>query len=108
MGQEMNVRHDLFIDGQWRDAVPHGRITVTSPSTETAIGEVPDAGAGDVEAAVAAARRAFDEGPWPWMSLEERAVYIERALALLEPKLGEIADLVTAQMGLPAAISRQK
>lgn len=104
----MNVRHDVFIDGKWCDSRSAARIVVTSPATETLIGEVPDANAEDVDAAVSAARRAFDEGPWPALPLEERAALIERALALLEPKLGAIADLVTSQMGLPAAVSRQK
>lgn len=104
----MNVRHDLFIDGRWRAANSRDSIVVTSPSTEAAFGQVPDADASDIDAAVAAARRAFDQGSWPSLSVAVRAAFIDRALALLEPKLGEIADLVTAQMGLPVSISQKK
>lgn len=104
----MNVRDDVLIEGQWRGAGKLQPIVVTNPATEDPIGRVPDADAESIDAAVRAARRAFDEGPWPKMSVQERAVFIERALSYLEPQLGAIAELVTAQMGLPMAISRQK
>lgn len=61
--------HDrLFIGGEW--AAPAGTdvIDVVSPHTEEVIGRVPEGTEGDIDAAVAAARRAFDEGPWPRMT----------------------------------------
>ncbi|GAA3676809.1 aldehyde dehydrogenase [Arthrobacter ginkgonis] len=104
----MNVRNELFIDGRWHAAAPGPGIAVMSPATEEQIGRVPDASVQEVDLAVTAARHAFDAGPWPHLSTAERAQVLERALANLEPKLGEIANLVTAQMGLPTTISRQK
>ena len=55
----------LFVDGQWLDSTGSGRIEVVSPHTEQVIASVPDGTAGDMDRAVAAARRAFDQGAWP-------------------------------------------
>ncbi|KAA9156791.1 aldehyde dehydrogenase [Amycolatopsis acidicola] len=96
----------LLIDGDWVRPRSSGRIPVVSPSTEEVIGEVPDAGAEDVDAAARAARRSFSEGTWRRMSADERADILDAALRLLEPKLDEIGRLVTAQMGLPSSIAK--
>ena len=63
----------LFIGGAW--VAPEGTdtIEVVSPSTERWWRRVPDATEGDIDKAVAAARHAFDHGPWPRMSPAERA-----------------------------------
>ncbi|MER6976315.1 aldehyde dehydrogenase [Streptomyces carpinensis] len=102
------VRDTLFIGGEWQKPTSLASLTVISPSTEQAVGQVPDAGASDVHAAVDAARRAFDQGPWRFLSVGKRAEVLERALTLLETRLEEIADLVTAEMGLPTAIAKRK
>ncbi|MEU9059221.1 aldehyde dehydrogenase [Streptomyces sp. NPDC048430] len=104
----MTVRDTFLIGGEWRKPDAQQPVTVISPSTGKAVGQVPEAGPAEVDAAVAAARRAFDAGPWPGMPVEERATVLERALAYLEPELDDIADLVTAEMGLPTTIARQK
>ena len=66
--------HDrLFIGGEWAAPAGTGVIDVVSPHTEEVIGRVPEGTEGDIDAAVAAARRAFDEGPWPRMTPAERA-----------------------------------
>lgn len=101
----MNVRDELLIDGEWRKPASSVRIPVVSPSTDEVIGEAPDANADDVDAAVRAARRSFDEGVWRLRSVAERAEVLERALGLIEPKLDEIGRLVTAEMGLPTAFA---
>lgn len=103
----MSTRDKLFIDGQWRNPQSNATISVISPSTESAIGSAPDANAADVAAAVSAARNAFDRGPWPRLSMSERLATLARAIDSLENKVGAIAELVTAEMGLPIAISRQ-
>ena len=69
----MYEREQLFIGGAWVAAAEGGRIDVISPSTEEVIGHVPRATSADVDRAVAAARDAFDNGPWPRTSPEERA-----------------------------------
>ncbi len=56
---------ELFIGGRWQAPATGRRITVISPHTEEPIGETPEATHEDVDRAVAAARKAFDDGPWP-------------------------------------------
>jgi betaine-aldehyde dehydrogenase len=67
--------------------------------TEEVYGSVPDATEADVDRAVAAARRAFDEGPWPRMSPEERADAIARLSAALQARSMDIADVITNENG---------
>ena len=55
--------YSLYIDGRWVDP-GSGRYDDISPATEETIAQAPDAGLADVDAAIAAARRAFDSGPW--------------------------------------------
>lgn len=64
--------YQLYIDGQWVEP-ENGRYDDISPATEQTIATAPDASVGQVGAAVDAARRAFDDGPWPTMSAQERA-----------------------------------
>ncbi|MFE7837307.1 aldehyde dehydrogenase [Streptomyces sp. NPDC057474] len=104
----ITVRDTLLIGGEWRKPSAGDRIQVVSPSTENVLGQVPDAGADDVDMAVGAAREAFDHGPWRRMPLQERVTLLERALDALEPQLPSIAELVTAEMGLPSAIAAKK
>ena len=63
----------LFIDGTWTTPATDATIDVVSPHTEEIVGRVPEAKEADVDRAVAAARRAFDEGPWPRLTGKERA-----------------------------------
>jgi hypothetical protein len=73
-----SLTYRLYIDGTWQDSEGDAVLTVLNPATEEVIGAVPDATAGDVNRAVAAARRAFDEGPWPSFSPRERAAVMLR------------------------------
>jgi aldehyde dehydrogenase (NAD+) len=93
----------LFIGGQWADPSSDKRIEVVSPSTEEVLAYVPEAQAADVDAAVAAARRAFDDGPWPRMSPAERAAALRRLGAVLHARAAEIAPTFTAEIGAPLA-----
>ncbi|GLW64230.1 aldehyde dehydrogenase [Actinomadura rubrobrunea] len=98
--------HDrLFIDGDWTAPAGTGAIEVVSPHTEEVIGRVPEGTAADVDAAVAAARRAFDRGPWPRMTPAERAEVLGRLAALYADRQQEMADLITAEMGSPILFS---
>ena len=98
--------HDrLFIGGEWTAPAGTGTIDVISPHTEEVIGRVPDGTEGDIDAAVAAARRAFDEGPWPRMTPAERAEIVGRLSAVYAERQQEMADLCTAQMGSPIMFS---
>ncbi|MGI5208516.1 aldehyde dehydrogenase [Spirillospora sp. CA-108201] len=98
--------HDrLFIGGEWAAPAGTGVIDVVSPHTEEVIGRVPEGTEGDIDAAVAAARRAFDEGPWPRMTPAERAEAVGRLSAIYAERQQEMADLVTAEMGSPIMFS---
>ncbi len=98
--------HDrLFIGGEWAAPAGTGTIDVISPHTEEVIGRVPEGTEGDIDAAVAAARRAFDEGPWPRMTPAERAEIVGRLSAIYAERQQEMADLCTAQMGSPIMFS---
>jgi aldehyde dehydrogenase (NAD+) len=96
----------LFIGGEWVAPSSPARIPVRSASTEEPIGEVPEAAEADVDAAVAAARRAFDD-PSGWSQWEpgQRAAALERLAAELETRAQEIGRLVSAQNGMPIALS---
>ncbi|MDP7705192.1 MULTISPECIES: aldehyde dehydrogenase [unclassified Mycobacterium] len=96
----------LFIGGRWRKPSTSRRITVVSPHTEEPIAEVPAGSAGDVDAAVAAARQAFDHGPWPRLEPHERMRKVEQLAAIYGRHIEEMADLITAQMGSPRSFSR--
>ncbi|OBK26573.1 aldehyde dehydrogenase [Mycobacterium asiaticum] len=69
--------YQLYIDGKWVEP-DDGRYDDISPATEQPIAAAPDASVGQVDAAVAAARRAFDEGPWATMSPSERATCLSQ------------------------------
>ena len=64
--------YQLYIDGRWVEP-EDGRYDDVSPVTETVIASAPDASVGQVGEAIAAARRAFDDGPWATMSGQDRA-----------------------------------
>ncbi|HEY8482264.1 MAG TPA: aldehyde dehydrogenase [Spirillospora sp.] len=98
--------HDrLFIGGDWATPAGTGTIDVVSPHTEEVIGRAPEGTEADIDAAVAAARRAFDEGPWPRMTPAERAEIVGRLSSIYAERQQEMADLVTAEMGSPITFS---
>jgi aldehyde dehydrogenase (NAD+) len=99
--------HDRFyIGGQWVAPAGTEIIDVISPHTEEVIGHVPDGTTADMDRAVAAARDAFDNGPWPQMEPAERAEAIGRLADLYAAKLGEFAEIITEEMGSPITFSQ--
>ncbi|MFI8421789.1 aldehyde dehydrogenase [Streptomyces sp. NPDC085479] len=96
------VEHgQLFIGGELTDPLGDDAIEVISPHTEEVIGRVPHASRADVDRAVAAARRAFDEGPWPRTSLEERIEVVSRIKDAIAVQHEELARSISAQNGSP-------
>jgi aldehyde dehydrogenase (NAD+) len=95
-------RSELLIGGDWRSE-GSGWLPVISPSTEEVVTEVRRAQTSDIDLAVTAARTAFDSGPWPRMSPDERATVILTAVQLLAQSKSEIATMVTQEMGAPFA-----
>ena len=86
-------QHRMFIDGAWVDSSSGATFRSIDPFTGREWAEVPDGTPEDVDRAVAAARRAFDEGPWPRLPGVERARLMRRLAALLEEKGGTLATL---------------
>ncbi|AMK25627.1 aldehyde dehydrogenase [Sphingobium sp. TKS] len=96
------IRRDKFLIGsRYVDPASSEVLKVISPITEDVIGEVPLATTADMDRAVAVARRAFEEGPWPKMSIAQRGEYLERLVELLEPHISEARNLQIAEMGGP-------
>src|SRR5205085_8573885 len=62
----------MFIDGKWTPAASGRTYDVPNPATEETIASAPDAGVEDLQRAIAAAKKAFDEGPWPRSTPHER------------------------------------
>ena len=95
----------LFIDGEWADPAGSGTIDVVNPSTEEVVAAVPDAVEADVDRAVAAARRAFDEGPWPRLSAAERADVMAAVSQGIQARMEEVATTISTENGSPISWS---
>src|SRR3954453_22059762 len=94
---------ELLIGGQWAKPSGGQRIEVRSPATLEVVGSVPEALEADVDAAVAAARQAFDRGPWPRTPPQERAKVIAKFTELLTERIDEVSGIITDEMGAPSA-----
>lgn len=101
----MQTYDTLFIGGEFVKAESDSVIDVISPHTEAKIGQVPDASPADIDRAVAAARSAFDDGPWPTMDPAERGEAIGRLSQALQARAEEIADVISSQNGSPKSWS---
>ncbi|MFJ8545867.1 aldehyde dehydrogenase family protein [Streptomyces sp. NPDC093586] len=75
---------ELFIDGRWRAALDGRTREIRCPADGSLVAVVDEAGAKDTAEAIAAARRAFDEGPWPHTTADERGALLLRVADLLE------------------------
>ena len=97
----------LLINGEWVDAASGKTFATINPATEEVIAEVAEADAEDVNRAVAAARRAFDEGPWTRkISASKRGKLLNKLADLIEEHIDELAALETLDNGKPLKDSR--
>jgi acyl-CoA reductase-like NAD-dependent aldehyde dehydrogenase len=87
----------LFINGAYVRA--SGEEEIINPSTEEIIGLAPVAGAAEIDAAIAAARQAFDTGPWPRMTGIERSVIMQRFHEALQARVDAIVEIIRAEAG---------
>lgn len=94
----------LFIGGKWTKPSTSDVIEVRCPATGEYVGKVPMAAAADVDAAVAAARAAFDNGPWPSTPPHERAAVIAAAVKMLAERKDLFTKLLAAETGQPPTI----
>ena len=105
MSEQYKTEWDkLLIGGKWTNPSTDQVIEVHSPATGEYVGKVPLATAADVDAAVAAARTAFDSGPWPSTPPAERAAVIQAAVKLLEDRKDYFTYLLTCETGQPQTI----
>jgi betaine-aldehyde dehydrogenase len=95
------MAHTHFIDGRFVESRSAARIDVIDPATEETIAQTPDADAADVDAAVAAARRAFDEGPWKESTAQERGRILLRLAEIVRAHAPALAELETRNSGKP-------
>ena len=104
----INVGHldKLYIGGAWVAPSSGGQIDVVSPVTEEVIFRVAEAREPDMDRAVAAAREAFDNGPWPRLTHAERAVWMRKLGAALKARNDELGHIWTNQIGALHAITR--
>jgi aldehyde dehydrogenase (NAD+) len=103
-GADVIERDGLYIDGGWRPAAKGGTLVVHGAATGQVIGRVPDGTEVDVDAAVAAARRAFPA--WSATPLGERLDLLGRLEALLAGRAEELARLISTEVGTPIKVSR--
>lgn len=98
-------RDKLYIDGRWAAPAGGGFIDVHCPSTEEVIARVPEGAPADVDAAVSAARRAFDG--WSGTPAPKRAEYLQKIHEGLKARATEIAETITREMGMPLKLSQR-
>lgn len=98
-GVQISHPDKLYIGGRW--VAPHSgrQLEMVSPNTEAVIARCAEADESDMDAAVAAARDAFDRGPWPSTPPAERVAKFRQMVAHLETRVPELAKCWTAQMG---------
>ncbi len=90
---------DLFIAGAWVGARAGGVREIRCPADGSLVTTVDEAEADDTEAAIAAAREAFDHGPWPRLPFAERAAVLDKVADLLERDKAEVARLEALDTG---------
>jgi aldehyde dehydrogenase (NAD+) len=93
----------LYIGGEWVEPSSSSTIDVVSPTTEEIVGRVPEAQNADVDRAVAAAKDAFEHGPWPQMTPAERAAVLSKAAEAIRNDMQGIAELISGEMGSPVS-----
>jgi aldehyde dehydrogenase (NAD+) len=99
-------RDAFYIDGGWAAPATSDVLEVVSPHSEEVVARVPEGSPADIDAAVSAARTAFDSGPWPRMSPQERIDVVQAFSGLYAGKMGEMADLITLEMGSPTSFAQ--
>jgi len=94
-------RYRMFINGEWVESRSDLYFPVYDPSTEEILAEVPEAGADDIAIAVRAARVAFDSGPWPQTTAQERGRILFRLAERIRQNAAMLAELESRNCGKP-------
>ena len=96
----------FYIGGQWVAPSSDATISVIDSDTEQVYFTVPEAQAADISRAVDAAREAFDSGPWPWLTHEQRAEYLRAIGAELKKRTEDVGQIWPRESGVLHAIAR--
>jgi aldehyde dehydrogenase (NAD+) len=96
----------LFVDGSFVDARSGKTFETVNPATEEVLAVVAEADAADVDLAVAAARRAFDDGPWPRMRARDRGRLLYKLAELIDRERTDLAVLESLDNGKPIVETR--
>jgi phenylacetaldehyde dehydrogenase len=96
----------MMINGQWVDSISGKTFPTYDPATGKVLAQVAEGAAEDINVAVGAARRAFDQGPWRKMTASERGRLIWKLGDLLEQNLEEFAQLESLDNGKPLTVAR--
>src|SRR3954454_21782242 len=102
---QLQDRDRLYVGGEWTEPAGSGTIEVINSTTEDVMGQIPEGTPEDVDAAVAAARTAFET--WSVTSREERAGYLDAIAAGLSARAEEIAATISQELGMPIGLSQQ-
>jgi acyl-CoA reductase-like NAD-dependent aldehyde dehydrogenase len=102
----IHAPESLFLNGEWQPPSGKQKLSVISPVTEEEVLAFPDGTPADMDRAVASARAAFDNGPWPRMSPQERGAMLLKVSAILTRRLPEIAAAWTTQVGAPISLTK--
>src|SRR5579864_3386280 len=102
----VNQPRQALIGGRWQDARDGATFEVFDPATEQVIARVADCKKADVDLAVLAARKAFDEGPWPSLSPAQRGKILWKIGDLILDNLEELAQLESLDNGKPISVAR--
>ena len=103
VAEQMQVRDKLYVGGEWVDPSGSETIDVVNSATEEVMGRIPQGSAEDIDAAVNAARDAFE--PWSQTPPAERAAVLGRIADGLAERLDEIAATVAQELGMPLKLS---
>ena len=96
----------MLIDGKWVNAASGKTFPTYNPATGEVLAQVAEGDRQDIDAAVKAARKAFDSGPWPRMTASERGKLVWKLADLLEEHVVEFATLETLDNGKPLTVAR--
>src|SRR6204780_700864 len=106
VSQFLSTPKKLLIDGKWVPAVSGKTFEVKNPATGATIARAAEGDKADIDAAVRAARRALESGPWPAMTPSERGKLVWKIGDLISKHTDELAGLESLDNGKPVAVAR--
>jgi aldehyde dehydrogenase (NAD+) len=104
--KERTFQTKMLIGGKWVESASGKTFPTINPATEEVIAEVAEGNAEDIDRAVKAARKAFDEGPWRKTDARDRGRLLNKLADLMEAQIDELAELETLDNGKPIRESR--